>query len=170
MIKHRVYFKDNNDVEIETVSPKYQSSLGTDKECKIPPHLNQFDYSIMSYEQVPKIGEIEDWAQLYHENNNLKKDLSWEVRLMPDHLLKRKHLKSLSDKIETELMKDTPDPIVIARLQLDCEKCKKEKAGPHNENLFWAEKALAGLERAEIDKPVIRQKLEEKISKLRGES
>lgn len=105
---------------------------------------------------------IESRKQLYHDGNSVKADSDWSVRIMPDQLIKQKHIKALNAELDTHL--DNDDALNALKKQREIEKAKVIKAGWHNEECFWAEKALQGLSRASKDKPIIREKLERIIS------
>jgi len=93
---------------------------------------------------------------------NLKVDRAWNVQIMPECLIKEKHLKKLDAKIDAELEKENPDPVELARLQR-----KKEKAKGYCSK-EWLQQAMANLdarvEGGEPDKPLIRQKLQAKLN------
>lgn len=110
-------------------------------------------------------------AHEYHESlyfdgdcikENLKVDTSWEVQLMPEGLIKEKHLTRVNTKLDQELNKQTPSLLDVVKLQRKKEKAKDFKTKE------WYQQALANLDErvanGEPDKPLIRQKLQEKIN------
>lgn len=137
-------------------------------ECKaLQPYIEQGFEWFWQDEQVDK-SDIESRKQLYHDGNQIKKDLSWEIKLMPDQLIKKKHTRALNAELEIHLSNN--DTLNALKKQREIEKIKDIKAGPHNEDSFWLQKSLDGLSRASIDKPIIRKKLQDKIAELSGET
>ena len=139
-------------------------------ECKgLQSYIDQgFEWFICDHSNLPSKLEMESRKQWYHDGNVVKCDKDWIIRLMPDQLIKRKHIKRIQAKIDAELEKEAPDSVALIRLQRDCDKCGEIKAGPQNENKLWSEIALQNLDErvanGEPDKPLIRQKLMEKIN------
>jgi hypothetical protein len=121
-------------------------------------------------DQIIDKSDLESRKQLYWEGTEVKKDLAWEKRLMPDQLIKRKAISNIESDIDIEIDKPIPDSVKLVKLQRDKEKLSKIKAGPHNEDVIWLNKAIEGLDRkvadGESDKPEIRQKLADKIAEL----
>lgn len=124
------------------------------------------DYVIVDT-KPSKVG-LESRKQLYWEldgngNTVIKQDLAWEKRLMPDQVIKKKHLDSLKARVETMLGADIVDPVELTRAQHEHTKIKDMKAGPQNENPFWINLALTNLDKrvakGESDKPNVREKL-----------
>lgn len=118
------------------------------------------DQWFLTDQEIDK-SDLESRKQLYVDGETIKKDLDWEKRLMPDQLIKKKEIAGISKKMKTET-----DPVKIAVFMSDLEEIKSKEAGIDNEEKYWAEKALAGLDRAEKDKPEVRTKLEQKIQDL----
>lgn len=121
------------------------------------------EYIDMGYEWFLHDGpidksDLESRKQLYHDGNIIKKDLSWEKRLMPDQVIKKKHLKRLEAKLDSELEKETPDPIVVAKHQRAIEKAKVLNT-EKGTSPVWAEIALENIKDAELEKPLIVEKL-----------
>jgi len=144
-------------------------------ECKFPSEYDELEYCDVEDSSVlkhPNSKEGEYFEALFFDGNcelgNLKYDSGWNVQLMPDHLIKRKQIEKLKQKLDGELAKQTPDAIIIAKTQRECEKLKGVKAGSNNDNLVWTNIALQNLDervaKGEPDKPLIRQKLLEKQS------
>ena len=90
---------------------------------------------------------------------------------MQDCTIKRKHLKWLALQIDEELKKDAPDVSRVLKLQNDLSICKQKKLvrepGKYNNDPFWMEIALKGLERAPMDKSLIRGKIQAKMDELK---
>lgn len=119
--------------------------------------------------------DLESRKQLYWEDNGdgttaIKKDLAWEKRVMPDQLIKKKLIERMDSEIDELLLADTPDPVVVLSKQREMDKIKKLKAGPQNEDVYWMNKAIEGLDKkvakGEEDKPQIREKIQQKINDL----
>ena len=108
--------------------------------------------------------DIESRKQLYHDGNEIKKDLLWEKRLMPDNLVKRKHVQYCEKCFKENVEAGKLDQAL--RFMADLNDAKREKASGHNQSKYWADKALAGLKRAEKDKPKIKAQLEKIKSEL----
>ena len=122
-------------------------------------------------EKPSKVG-LESRKQLYHDGTNeIKKDLNWEVRLMPDHVIKKKYLKKLDDEVGAELAQENPDLTKIFKCQHALEKHKAIEATNQNDDSLWLEKAIEGLDAkvasGEPDKPKIRKILKDKIKQLK---
>jgi len=147
-------------------------------ECKA---LKSYDpetkvYSDAGHDWFPHDGVvdesgIESSAQLYHDGTNeIKKDLNWEIKLMPDYIIKNKHLERIRADLDTELEKINPDAVKVVKMQRDLDKHKEIKAGGHNEDPVWINVAIANLDKrvakGEADKPGIRQKLIDKKAEL----
>lgn len=112
--------------------------------------------------------DLESRRQLYVEEGSteIKKDLAWEKILMPDQLIKKKHLKAIQDEIDLEAAKQNPDVIKIVKKQSELRQAQNEPAGSKNESAFWAQKAIDGLARASKPKPQIAAKLAAKLQEL----
>lgn len=162
-IRHRVYFKTDGTIEVETVVRGYQETLGTSEEPKKPAHLKGVPCFLMTFSQVPKIGEIEDWAQLYHEDGKtLKVDKDWSVRLMPLPLIRKKFTPRICRTMEAELKKDSPNIPAIVKKMSEIHLCE------YWDDKKWYRQAVKDLDdrmaEGEKDKPVIREKLKVMIS------
>lgn len=137
------------------------------EECKgLKPYI-ELGYEWFLSDQPIDKSDLESRKQLYHDGDVVKKDISWEKSLMPDQLIKKKHLKKLGEDLDIELNSEAPDPIKTIKLQREIDKCKDHKAGVHNEDCKWCEIALEGLKHADIPKPEIEKKLKDKIKELK---
>jgi len=129
------------------------------EDCPIPESLKDLPYVIMEHSEAPvsdsTTGDYHE--MIYFDGNDLKQDKEWKVMLMPPFLIKEKQLERLNDKIDVELEKPDPSPIEIARLTR-----AKEKLATATDQTLYAQ-ALANIEEDNIDKPVIKAKLEEKL-------
>jgi hypothetical protein len=98
------------------------------------------------------------------KDGQLFQDLSWDIEIMPESCIKKRHQFSLNKQLDQELESDAPDPIKIAKLQRAKEKIKDWT------DLDTYQQALKNLDerlqKGEDDKPVIRQKLKDKIAEL----
>jgi hypothetical protein len=88
----------------------------------------------------------------------IKKDDGWNVKLMPDQLIKKKHLDRLKAKLDAELDKEEPDTITALKLQRNLDKVKEVKITEQH-SAFWADIALKNMDEDGISKPDIRAKL-----------
>lgn len=156
-------------------SDKYGEGKKPFSECKgLKPYLDQgLEWFMCDNDDLPPKSTLESRKQWYHDGNTVKADLSWEIRLMPDQLIKRKHIKRLQAQIGQELEKENPDPVALVKLQRKCDQCKEKKAGNQNEDAYWLEVAQANLDeraaKGESDKPLIREKLTAKLKELKNE-
>lgn len=128
--------------------------------------MEEYSVRIIVDEDVIYNLSFEDIKQLYAESGEVKADSGWDKTLMDSHQIKKRYVNAKKVAIDTELEKESPDLIAIARLQREVEKSK------YYSQLTWHEKALEGLNervaKGEADKPVIRQKLQEKIDEARA--
>lgn len=113
---------------------------------------------------------LESRRQIYHEGNKLKKDLEWSVRLMPDQLIKRKLLNRIKKEMSEEAAKPEGNLQKFIKLMDQMNQTQEKKAGILNEDCFWCEKALEGLDarvaKGEADKPEVRKLLKKRIKEL----
>lgn len=138
----------------------YSKKELTINDCKLPPYCNGLESFI--YEgDVP---EVEYINQIKVLNGAIAVDEQKVESLMPAQLIKAKHMKFIANEIDLELGQENPDAVKIVRLQREFEKCKLIGADSDEDQKFWYQKALEGLDRAEIDKPIIRQKILDKIA------
>jgi len=165
--------KNNKDISI--VYPninKFGEGKRSVSECKGIPEGS--DWFI--YDGIIDKSDLESREQLYWEDvdgkTEIKKDLNWEVKLMSDQVVKKKHLNRIRKELDGELEKETPDPITVSKLQRSLDKHKEIKAGPHNEDETWTTIAIQNLDKrvskGESDKPIIRQKLQDKLNELKN--
>ena len=128
--------------------------------------------------ELPKHSDMENHRQRYFDpvDNSVKIDTNWDIQLMPLPLVKARYINKIHSEIEAELEKEEPDPIVLARKQIDVVKAEKtptmltpkatlEDPEPKGiQNPIWYDIALDSLDKrvagGEADKPKIRQKLE----------
>ena len=159
-MKCRIFYKDSVVYAVNVPAPKYQDDIDS---CKIPEGLASCSVMVTDLDAIPA---REHTAQLYMESDVLKSDTAWEKTLMPDSIVKMKHVANAESQLDAGLALPSPDPIAMLKLQRDAEISKKEEASDTNDSLYWANKALEGLDRAETDKPAIRTKIEANIAKL----
>lgn len=155
---------------------KYGDGKKPYSSCKglIPYVENGFHWSVLD-KRVDK-SDIETREQLYWEEKPdgttlVKKDYDWAVKLMPEHIIKKRHLKRLQKELDDELEKPSPDAVALIKKQRECDKCRDMKAGNQNEDPYWIEVALKNLDKrvsgGEPDKPEIRKKLQDKLKELK---
>ena len=116
-------------------------------ECKgLKKYIDQGLGWFLTDEDIDK-SDLESRKQLYHDGDTIKKDINWELRLMPDQLIKRKSLQKNFSFSDFE---------------------KRAKA--HNDDPYWLNKAIEGLDdrvsKGEADKPLIRQKINDRLNEL----
>ena len=104
---------------------------------------------------------------------NLKFDEGWDNYLMPPNVIKRKQVARLSQELDTLLEDSNSDTRAVAIKQRELDKVKEKKLvvvqnGTEYPDPDWYQVALTNLDarvtKGEADKPVIRQKLIDKIS------
>lgn len=169
--------EDGGVVKITPNQSKYGDEDGKIpySECKaLQPYIDEgLEWFICDHEDLPSKSDCESRKQLYHDGNSVKIDTDWSIRLMPDQLIKKKHLARLCKKIDAELEKETPCPISLAKLQRSHSICKDKKAGVNNDDHFWSKIALENLDDHEAsggeEKKTICEKLKAKIKELQGE-
>lgn len=101
--------------------------------------------------------DLESRAQLYWDGESVKKDIGWDVAVMPVDVLCRKHRSRCDKKLDDELAKEAPDPIKIAKIQREKEKCLSWT------DKEWYQQALKNMDEDGHDKKLIRKKLKEKL-------
>lgn len=110
---------------------------------------------------------------------NILVDSTWDNRLMPNFLIRKKRVEKIDEFLSAELAKISPDMIEVMRKNLEKSNLLNTKVwiGPNltqqqisANDLQMAQLALSELDarvaNGEPDKPVIRQKLEQKIQDL----
>lgn len=139
--------------------------------CKFPIETEGLPYVDLDESELPS-EEGRDWhshGPLHIDGDpckdNLKFDEKWEKFLMPGNVIKSKEENKIKREIDVILGKKSPDSIEALRAFRNLEKVSKL----HQKNDYdkLCEIALNGLERAEIEKPNIRQKLKDKIKELK---
>ena len=165
-MKCRVFRKQDGGVVYNWPSKNWQDKV---EECPIPADLEGLDFIVLDLEELPREDSLFYHEQLHFDGplskENLKVDSSWDKQLMPNFLIKEKHLKKINQKLDAELEKVDPDMAEVVTLNR-----KKEKIEYFND-LQMLELALEGLNErvtaGELDKPTVRQKLNNKINQLR---
>lgn len=142
-------------------------------ECSYPDITNGLEYIDIDESEAPESNSDTD---KYHERiyfdgvvtkENLKADDSWDNILMPDWLIKKKYrdgyLKRLLEKTD---LTEKIDGLIEYIDNLN------QYAGQGNLSDTWLNVAVGGLDekisKGENDKPVIRQKLLDKINDLKS--
>lgn len=114
-------------------------------------------------ENLPDKKALESRAQWYWDGDQVKVDDQWEFVLMPTAIIKKKHIARLNNIID-EAIADPDETRIALRTLREREKCASwdEKQ--------WYDQALINLDdrvaKGELDKPVIRQKLQAKVNEL----
>lgn len=132
---------------------------------------------------IPLIGSGVFIEQIYVNGSfsaqNMTVDTGWNNRLMPGFLIRKKRIEKIDTFLTTELAKVDPDMTEVMRKNLEKSNLLNTKiwVGPNltqeqvaANDLQMAQLALSELDarvvNGEADKPVIRQKLQDKISAL----
>ena len=105
--------------------------------------------------------------QIYFDGRELKIDTDWNIRVMPDQVVKQKAMAKLDASIEAakvEADKTTAIDLMVQKIELE-----KVKAGPiHSE--FWLKESIKGLDAnvtlGEPDKPEIREQINSMIQEI----
>lgn len=131
---------------------------------------------IIDDSELPDRSTRDQWMPC--SENNIKIDVGWEEKLMPCWLIGHKSIKKYEAIIADELIKESPDPLILFQSNNAIEKLKKLAKNSimgSNSDLSLYEHALENLDArvvgGEDDKPIIREKLIAKIAelKLKGE-
>lgn len=162
-MKCRVFKTSNGGVRYDWPSKEYQEKI---EACRIPNALKDLPYIVIDEFELPSLNSKNgDCFEMLYFNGeckkeNLKQDKEWKVCLMPPFLIKKKHLVRCNSKLDEELAKESPDPIKIAKIQREKEKCStwSEKQ--------WYEQAKTYIIDENIDKPLILEKLNQKIEEF----
>jgi hypothetical protein len=160
----------NNDESITIIFFNEKKYKDDPSNCKaIKPYLNK-EWFVT--DQLIGKSDIESHKQLYVEPNSIeiKKDLAWEKVLMPDQLIKRKHINHLQSLLDAELDKQSPDPVTVVKMQRQIQKEHAIPASAGNDSEYWLEKSIEGLARAPKQKPEVEAKLNAKLQELRGKN
>lgn len=176
-IHEHKFEKDVSKPFLKTVTMSGKESKFLVRDIKDAPALKNLspdDYFFVDSNPKPK--DLESRRQLYWENDSegkpqVKIDKNWEKRIMPDHIIKQKFLKRKMATLRSELEIENPDIVSAMKLRIDLDDVKNRKASSFNEDSFWLEKAVEGLDervaKGETDKPGIRAKIVEKITELK---
>ncbi len=187
MAKLRLYKNQDGVIETLQLNPiKFddsKSTLANDPYAdKVPAHLSGLDFIVVDTDEEIFQGIIQDKIlsidninkrsidKLYFNGatsrENLMHDDDWSINLMPQPIIKAKYIKGLQQQIDNELAKEQSDSVELAKKQRELE-IAKAKAYP---DPGWYPIALANLDariaKGEVDKPIIRQKLQAKINEL----
>lgn len=165
-MKNRIYFLPDGSVEIEFIALEFQDKLGTELEVKKPNYLKSYPCKVMDVKECPGRSDVEHWLQLYHEGDGkIKIDKTWSFLLMPPSVIIKRALKNLGERIDVEMSKADPDLLNIKRLEKE-----KEKISNMNhieDQLAIYSIALDGLERSDLNKQNIKDKIKDKIKSLK---
>lgn len=142
-------------------------------DCKIPAEYELLPFVLVDQEDLP---DSNSGTGNYHEmiyfegdccRSNLKQDKAWEKCLMPHWLIVQKERARLKRDLDQMLEKPNLDPMEILKTTRKIEKLKAIDPDKDQEQICNI--AIEGLSRAEIAKPIIRQKLQEKIAKIQSQ-
>lgn len=149
---------------------------------EITPDFNVSSYIDLTEKEVLSMlnDGCHDLQNVYCEGEfckaNLKIDKEWVRTLMPWKLIKKKHVARLQKKLDLELAKNDPNPVICIKLQRELDVIKNASLTPNGrsfeeviarrneEILKYYEQALKNLDEDGHDKPIIRQKLLELIN------
>lgn len=111
------------------------------------------------------------WCLYLNDQNQLVADNNYEIQLMPEGDIFRKHKERMQLKILEELEKQSPSMGDIVRWEYSIVNLHRQiKRGGTGINKSFYEQALENLDervgKGESDKPIIRQKLQAKIQEL----
>lgn len=162
----RIFKKEDGGVVIS----HYKKDISV---VKFPDFTNGLEYiDVQDDDHPPSDSNTGDYHEMIHFDGecikeNLKQDKEWNVVLMPDFLIKQKRIEDHNSKLDEELVKDSPDPVAVVKLQRNIDKCKLE-----NDPLIIKQWAVEGLDQrvadGKQDKDVVRVKLLAKIEELKG--
>ena len=170
-MKVRVFKKEDGGVIYFYPATKYRDNI--DK-CRFPSETNGLAYIDVEISELKKFESKDSYHEMIYFDgdcniNNLKQDKSWENCLMPTFLLRKKGIARNIKDVEVELEKKKPSTVKLAKLQYKLTKLKK-MVPTEQHNTFWVREALDGLDKrvaeGKPDKPIIRNKLEEKLKKF----
>lgn len=183
-MKCRLYKKPDGSVIYNWPAEEYQHTDELIAQCPTPDFCVGLPYIIVSEEQLPN----ESSGNFYHEQvyvngvlsiENLVVDSAWTERLMPNFLIRKNRINKINAIIDAELNTVDPDMAEIMRktrekeILLDYNRWESKNltlTQKNNNDLQMAQLALSELDarvaNGEPDKPVIRQKLEQKIQDL----
>lgn len=138
----------------------YEKRELTIDDCKIPKHLAQYSMKITS-DDLP---DHEYTNQMIIDGDTIKVDSDKSKTILPLKFVHAKHIKALNKALDLELEATEPDTVKILKLSREKEKALKLTVEDNEKELI--EIALAGLARAPIDKPLIREKLQARLDEL----
>lgn len=138
----------------------YEKRELTIDDCKIPEHLAQYSMKTTS-EDLP---DHEYTNQMIIDGDTIKVDSDKSKTILPLKFVHAKHIKALNKALDLELEATDPDTVKILKLSREKEKALKLTVEDNEKELI--EIALAGLSRAPIDKPLIREKLQARLDEL----
>lgn len=158
----RIY-RQGDLIAIEAFAEKF--NLNPELVTGLPPveKYKDWDMIIANSDDIPVTDNLE---KLYFDGptvvENLRSDNNFDKVLMRPHEIRKRYLKKQEDIIDAELAKETPDGVIIARANREKEKAKSYP------DPSWYPIALSGLDErigaGDPDKPLIRQKLQDKIN------
>ena len=168
MKKVRLFKHDDNSVAITCFSWNRKLDSETDKQfmdrmsidhINFPDHLKKLSFVDILDTDLPKTDNKNGsyMEQIYIEDKAVKFDENWDCCVKPIFLIKKDYVEAIKDKINVELLRASPDTLKLIKLQKDLGDYKDFT------DKDWYQKALDMLNESGADKPLIQQKLLEKI-------
>lgn len=155
----RIYQRADGTVIKVGLSPKYTNDPSL---CPHPEGLENLPFITINPNEYPEHQTVE---QLFVEDNKVKCDVNWERNLMPTTFVLNKAFAKNQELINEELKKENPDLNTLTLLRAKNDKINYIYKTNNEEEIFKV--ALKGLDErvanGESDKPIIRQKLLERI-------
>ena len=148
----------------QIISGYEQKELSLD-DCKIPDSLKSYSMITVS-EDLP---DHEYTNQMIIDQGKVTVDEDKTATLMPPNIIKSKEIDFLNAEMEAESNKDSPDWQYLFQLSVQRDATTSRDTQSDEDKAYWYEKALSNLSRAEVEKPMIAQKLNEKIQELKAE-
>lgn len=136
----------------------YEKKELTIDDCKIPDHLKDYSF-IVTAEELP---EHEYTNQMIIVDGAITVDTDKSKTIMPAKIIKAKEIAYQTALIDAELAKESPDAVALVRAQRKIEQVKTMT------DVETYEMAIENLARAEVAKPEIEAKLQEKVTEEKG--
>ncbi len=167
----RVFKKEDGAIIISCPSSKYQGGVFVDEkeltfdDCRFDAKTKGLEYVDMEEKDLPpRDSENGYYFEMLHfdgecKPENLKQDSEWQERLMPNFLVRKK---LLMRKLTGQNTSKNFDEYIKHASEINELLLRNTE-----DELFWAEKALDGLQHAEKDKAKIQEKLKAKIESLK---
>lgn len=163
----RVYYDEDGVIyNVEYPNPHPPFKIDTVEKLEVlkkHPKFEHLSTKIIPASSIEAVKSSHDYTpQLELNGDSVVVNENKDKGMMPSHIIKAKHYYRMMEKIEDEMAKESPDMMVVTRYQLESEACKKYS------EIECYEQALKNLDEDGHDKPVIRQKLDAKITELKA--